>query len=172
MSKKWMTRICLLLCAILLYSLPEEMNIFVQALGMPLYARAEELNDSEAYFREYGSSGQPGGWDDGAVVYTRDNGTLTVSGSGVILSNRFKNDMNINKVIIGAGITGIGDGAFFMAKNIRNVEFEAGSQLTTIGNNAFNSSPIESINLPGGLQTIGDGAFATNKLNTLRFLPV
>ena len=64
---------------------------------------------------------------------------------------------NLQKVIIGNGVTTIGQGAFARCYNLREVEF--GSTVQTIGNYAFNHDPIESINLPNSLITIGNCVF-------------
>ena len=73
---------------------------------------------------------------------------------------------------LGENLTIIGENAF-NSTNIRNVEFEELTEGTalTIGDSAFAWCGIESIVLPDGLTTIGDHAFAYNRLEGSLVIP-
>jgi len=62
-------------------------------------------------------------------------------------------------IVIPADVTEIGYGAF-EARQIKNVTFEAGSQLNRINNVVFGNNTLTSIDLPDGLQFIGNGVFS------------
>ena len=64
-------------------------------------------------------------------------------------------------ITIPASVETIGDRAFYGSFNIK-LEFEEGSNLTTIGTNAFSRCQIEEINLPESLVNIGSYAFSNN----------
>ena len=71
-----------------------------------------------------------------------------------------KKKLNIEKVIIGEGITSIGSCAFAGCENLNEVTFN-GKQVKTIGWGAFmNCSNLGSISLPNMLNSIEDVAFA------------
>ena len=91
-----------------------------------------------------------------------ENGVLTVTGSGVIPEKAFFDPNgahnNINKLVIGEGITGIDDDAFCYCKNIKTVSLP--STLQYIGGSAFfYCLALEEINIPYGVTKIGNGAF-------------
>lgn len=73
---------------------------------------------------------------------------------------------------LGASLTSIGNSAF-NSTSIRNVKFaELGDGVSlTIGNSAFAWCGIKSIELPEGLATIGDHAFAYNSLSGSLVIP-
>ena len=78
---------------------------------------------------------QTGTCGDG-LTWTLDTaGTLTVSGSGEISANAFAVNSRIVRAEIGAGVTGIGMGAFLKCANLEAVTLPAG--LTTLGTAAF-----------------------------------
>ena len=69
-------------------------------------------------------------------------------------------DVKETNLIIGQKVTKIPAGLFFSDNNIINVVFEEGSVCRGIGACAFYNSYIKSINLPEGLQSIGNLAFS------------
>ena len=72
---------------------------------------------------------------------------------------------NLFVIKIGAGVAEIGDGAFDGCLRLHRVDFAEGSQLKTIGQQAFCSCPdLTGISLPEGLQTIGFAAFEKSNL--------
>ncbi len=94
-----------------------------------------------------------------------NDGILTISGTGDIYDYYCDNmpwyqyiSSGITSVIIGEGVTSIGDSAFAYCSNIESIVLPEG--LTSIGEDAFyNCSNIESIVLPEGLEVIGESAF-------------
>lgn len=74
----------------------------------------------------------------------------------------FKNHRNLTSIQIPATVKTIGQSAFqYAGYDMANltVTFENGSELTTIGQNAFQESKVQSINLPSELTSIGASAF-------------
>ena len=63
-------------------------------------------------------------------------------------------------------ITTIADNAFQVA-GLTEIVFEAGSGLTTIGNNAFRGNPVPSITLPNTVTSIGNDAFRDTGLTSI-----
>lgn len=98
-----------------------------------------------------------------------------------------QNATQLESVILGNGITGIGNYAFYKCSNLATVNLPADGQLTTIGTAAFSSdynyssatdkgksdSPkIQTIDIPASVTSIGYRAFsACMSLNTVRVAP-
>jgi hypothetical protein len=71
---------------------------------------------------------------------------------------------------IPASVESIGEGAFSLCYNLTTVTFEEGSQLKSIGDDAFSGAPpfsgmtsqtpITSITIPASVETIGENAFS------------
>ena len=130
-----------------------------------------------------GSCGEQVQW-----ALTDEGATLTISGTGAM--NNYDNSSNrppwyayrdtIESVVVGEGITGIGNYAFCEHDALTSISLPAG--LTSIGNDAFactsmtaivlpetitnigewafNGALIEKINIPNGVTTISNGAFS------------
>ena len=97
------------------------------------------------------------------VKATLKNGVLTVSGSGAIPNYDYSNSpkwldeiSEIKKVIIGTGITRIGDWAFMDTVNLESVSW---GSVTSIGEAAFCRSGLKSVTIPDRVTTIGMFAF-------------
>ena len=74
----------------------------------------------------------------------------------------------VQEVEIHPTTTRIAEGAFRSRENLASVTFASGSQLISIGANAFeNCFSLTSIMLPSGLTTIGGGAFHNSHLDSL-----
>ena len=114
----------------------------------------------------------------GNVVYKLDaDGTLTLTGSGVIgefvWDGRYQpwKDFRdqIKKVVISEGITAIGSGAFAYCKNIESVELPT-SSLTSIGGNAFmdagTKNAFANFTVPASVTKVGAYAFGYYQENT------
>ena len=73
-------------------------------------------------------------------------------------------------IVIPKEVTSLGDNVFAGRNKITKVEFEAGSQLKTIGRSCFEGcTSLQSIDLPEGLQSIGASAFANcNQITTFK----
>ncbi len=89
-----------------------------------------------------------------------DNGELRIYGSGKITSTNFSNiTEHFDKLIIGEGITGIGDLVFSDCDNLKSVKLP--NSMTSIGSYAFSDCKrMTSINLPDNIDTIKTGAFS------------
>ena len=92
--------------------------------------------------------------------------TLTISGYGAMKDEyRPYDDANsrkkkITKIIIGNGVTTIGQGAFWDCSGVKEVVFEKGSSLKEIKKNGFHSNiNLKEIVLPASLEIIGISAF-------------
>ena len=91
------------------------------------------------------------------------SGTLTILGKGAMPDFSSveeqpwsDNNSQIQKIVIGDGVTNIGSGAFW---NCGALSVEIASSVTVIGNSAFRDSKIISATIPSGVKTIGDDAF-------------
>ncbi len=99
------------------------------------------------------------------VTWKLDGGTLTISGKGAMTDFTDKNlppwiesAESIEKIVVGSGVTRIGDVAFILCANATSVSIP--STVTEIGEGAFSYCyGLESITLPGGLKKIGPMAF-------------
>lgn len=92
-----------------------------------------------------------------------NNGTLTISGSGMITQTSVKNCghslSEIKKVIIKKGITSIGDWAFYSCSSLNSIEIP--NSVTSIGERAFEDcSSLNSIKIPDSVTSIGGCAFS------------
>ena len=101
------------------------------------------------------------------------DGTLTITGTGAIPDYPIASEVltildvaqtpwkdyqsEIRSVVIGEGITRVGDYVFCNVPNLRSVTFP--STLREIGDYAFYHAPIRVLKLPKGLQSIGAHAF-------------
>ena len=99
------------------------------------------------------------------AYYDKANCTLTLKGSGAMkdyISSPWArvSDYDITDVIIGDGITHIGNSAFAGMLRLKNVSIS--NTVKSVGKNAFSGSILlESVNLPASVETIGAGAFIT-----------
>ena len=113
-----------------------------------------------------------GAWADsscgGGLTWTLSSGTLTISKTGEgdgampdydLQKVPWYNEMNnITSVVIGDGVTGIGQYAFFNCSNLASLTI--GSSLQSIGVQAFSRcSKLASVNLPASVTKIEDNAF-------------
>lgn len=108
------------------------------------------------------------------ITWTLDgSGTLRLSGSGAMtdfigadgyysygcgLRPWYESSLNIRKIVIGSGITHIGDYAFCDSAYLNEVSIP--STVTSIGKEAFaNCEALQNISLPSGLTSLGIGTF-------------
>ena len=107
-------------------------------------------------------------WD-----YKKDGQTLTITGSGAMTAFTGTEDIawssvasSVKKVVVGAGITSVGDYAFFGMSSLSEVQLPDG--LVSIGKLSFAYTPaLEGITLPESLTTIGYGAFETSGIKAI-----
>ena len=75
---------------------------------------------------------------------------------------------SIQHLVIGSGITYIGNYVFYNHKALQDVTFEEGSKLEAIGHDAFNNcTSLSSITLPEGLTTVHNYAFSSTGLTSV-----
>ena len=116
-----------------------------------------------------------GEYGDGLRWTLTADGTLTITGAGAMPDYTQEElfmdehidqkapvpwqayDADLRAVVIGEGITRVGDYTFMNCRNVANVTLP--STLRSIGKYAFSFCAAETIALPNGLQEIGDRAF-------------
>lgn len=122
-----------------------------------------------------------GKWNDNGITYQLDSdGTFTISGTGasqkfslytsLVTDAPWYSDRSyIKKVVIGDGISHIGDNSFFGCYNLKEIQFSSAKTLKSIGTQAFaNCSGITGVALPYGLVSVGTQAFlCCNGITTL-----
>jgi hypothetical protein len=96
-----------------------------------------------------------------------------VIGSGVtsIGNYTFAYCTGLTSINIPAGVTSIGDNAFWNCSNLATVTFAEDSQLATIGISAFSTCRgLASVEIPASVTSIGNNAFSTcNGLGSVTF---
>jgi len=119
----------------------------------------------------YDDIGAPGN-ESNVWAVLEDNGTLTVSGSGDMADYaQYQNSplwrgANITDVIIGDGVTSIGDWAFGDLFSLTSVTI--GDDVETIGDYAFRSCmSLTSMTIGEGVKTIGESAFESSGLTSV-----
>ncbi|MBQ9661822.1 MAG: leucine-rich repeat protein [Oscillospiraceae bacterium] len=98
-----------------------------------------------------------------------DSGTLTISGTGAMISYQQGSNVttapwgaNINKVIIDAGITSIGSYAFYGCSSLASVDIP--DTVTSIGSYAFElCKKLTVIDIPESVTSIGSAVFENCK---------
>ena len=95
------------------------------------------------------------------TVIDEETATLYINGTGEIPKNFYRtvNLENIKTIVIGDGITSIGEYAFSGCKGLTTIEIP--NSVTTIGNNAFSGcTGLTTIEIPDSVTTIGKYAFS------------
>lgn len=128
------------------------------------YAQEYALEHNIPFYEELTWSG--GTWS------LSDDGTLTISGKGVISLKRLEPwlYLKFNTLVIEKGITGI-DGAFSSTNSLKKVILPEG--LESIGRHAFSfCKKLEQIEIPESVEEIGRAAFRGDvSLNKVTFSP-
>ncbi|MBQ8849878.1 MAG: leucine-rich repeat domain-containing protein [Clostridia bacterium] len=107
-------------------------------------------------------------WD-----YKKDGQTLTITGSGTMTSFTGTEDVawadvvtSVKKVVVGSGVTTVGDYAFFGMTQLSEVSLP--DTVTAIGKLSFAYTPaLTGIDLPDSLSSVGYGAFETSGLTAI-----
>ncbi len=102
-----------------------------------------------------------------AITWTLDKeGTLTLTGTGKMGSRDWYayND-DIKCVIIGSGITSVSENAFANCENLTNIQIA--SSVKDIEANAFSGTNFRTIDLPDGLERVGEFAFQSSSLQKI-----
>ena len=94
-----------------------------------------------------------------------DEGVLTITGTGEMQDwhwskpSPWLEDKSVKQIIIGDGVTTIGDYAFWSCPSLTSVTI--GNSVTTIGDNAFSDCrSLTSVTIPNSVRTIVKGAFS------------
>lgn len=96
---------------------------------------------------------------DGGARTDRLSGNLVIDSSISSIADWAFRNTELTSVTIPAGVTSIGDGAFYLSDNLYSLEFMPNSNLKSIGAQAFDSTRLTELNLPDTVQTIGERAF-------------
>ncbi len=161
-----------------------------------------DINWKVEFFDKNGASVAPELVADSSSKVDVKEGTLTVTGTGAMFdfANADNTDLPwykyynfITKIVIGEGITSVGNNAFFGLSKVKEVVFPESlerigsssfancsgkawrylslpSNLKTIGESAFANTSFKEVVLNDGLETIGAHAF--NGANTMRTIVV
>ena len=126
----------------------------------------DETTSTDASITESGSCG------DSATYNLYNDGTLEISGTGLIKSNAFYKRQDIKKLIINEGITEIGDNAF--AETALEGEISFPQTLKKIYYNAFRlCTGLESVTINSDLTEVGSwgdgGPFIDSGVKTMTF---
>jgi len=101
--------------------------------------------------------------EDGNTHFRVENNLLIRNSDQTVLFGVVVN----GAVTIPASVLSIGNGAFNAVTTLTSVIFETGSQLTTIGSNAFRRTSLTSIILPSSVTLIGFSAFRYTALTSI-----
>ncbi len=111
-----------------------------------------------------------------SVSWTLDDGTLTIAGNGEMPSYSsgeapwYDCRSSITRIVVGDGITGIGDYAFYNCNKATSVVLP--NSLTSIGNHAFSGCrSLPNITFPAGVNSIEAWAFSNCTSLTSVVLP-
>lgn len=109
--------------------------------------------------------------DENLPQYQLENGVLTVSGTGRIDNNLYKNNTDITELVIKNGITSVGDYSFYECTSLTRVILP--DTLTEIGSHAFaKCTALTEIDLNEGLSTIEDRGFEDCTALKRVFIPI
>lgn len=109
--------------------------------------------------------------DENSPQYQLENGVLTVSGTGRIDNNLYKNNTDITELVIKNGITSVGDYSFYECTSLTRVILP--DTLTEIGSHAFaKCTALTEIDLNEGLSTIEDRGFEDCTALKRVFIPI
>ena len=138
-----------------------------------VFSQGQFVNSTTADVRLAGQCGN----DVWFVLYT--DGLLKLSGTGPMYAATSGNAMpwyslrtSIKSLYIGSGITSLANYAFTRASNLKTVEFEANSQLKTIGKQAFlKNYSLTEIVIPDSVTSMGSYIFSNCTRLTKATLP-
>lgn len=105
---------------------------------------------------------------EGLSYVLEDDGTLTITGTGQIADEAFRDVPAIRNVVINEGVSGIGAMAFLDTWNIVTISFPQSMRI--IGDSAFSvCRSLGNVSIPEGVTSVGEGSFsccfAMNKLS-------
>ena len=99
------------------------------------------------------------------ITWSLEDGVLTISGTGAMYDScSWEHIDEISSVVLGDGITHIGENAF---AGMAIDSLEIPSTVTSIGKGFISNTNITSITLPASVQTIADGAFLGSSVSDI-----
>ncbi|MCD8206398.1 MAG: leucine-rich repeat domain-containing protein [Bacteroidales bacterium] len=101
--------------------------------------------------------------DDGSTPVTFEAGSQLTTLSASV----FEHAEKLKTVEIPATVTSLDACAFYYCKGLEEITFGEGTQLSSIGNNAFAYTVLKSICIPAGVTSIGYYAFRGNNCDNL-----
>ena len=122
-------------------------------------------NGSGQYVCTCGESMPAEGTCGDGVYWRFEDGTLTISGNGVMYNYAYSNPVpweslrgDITDIVVKEGVTSIGDSAFAYCRSLTSVTIPEG--VTSIGDSAFNNcSSLTSVTIPEGVTSIERDTF-------------
>lgn len=105
------------------------------------------------------------------TFYASKISSINISSSAAYIGESAFEGSSIANILIPASVTSIGNSAFKNARLLSSITFEEGSQLTTIGESAFEyANNLVTINFPASLTYIAYEAFwGARRLTTISF---
>lgn len=118
------------------------------------------LDKGNRYVSVIGKKGLINNFPHEIINYSSKKRNVTIRETTKIIGNRsfFYNNFLIF-VVISSSVEEIGDHAFSICKNLRSVKFLKNSKLRKIGEGAFTSTSLRSIEIPESLEEIGQDVF-------------
>ena len=143
-----------------------------------MYYLKTNLNTSNEYFKNYdwledgreitiSSTPGPGDSDQSCgedATFREEGTTVTITGSGAIADEAFKDNSTITEVVIEEGITEIGNSSFKNMASLESVKIP--DSVTNIGDSAFAETPNLSLVEGGSNATIANNAFTSSTSNS------
>ena len=131
--------------------------------GFTIYVPSAKVSDYKTAWSAYASVITANTQTCGTNVnWAYDNGTLYIIGTGAMADNSqpwSSNSNNIKNVVVGDGVTHIGNSAFrFLINPDLTITF--GKDVQSIGNYACQTCSLKVVTIPASVTSIGDGAFA------------
>ena len=98
------------------------------------------------------------------------NGVMTIpEGVTHISAGAFGGNQSVKKIVLPESLREIGDYAFFGCTNLKEVVFNSGSTILSVGNYTFTETGLDSIVIPTGVTSIGNYAFSGSALKSVEF---
>lgn len=98
------------------------------------------------------------------------NGVMTIpEGVTHISAGAFGGNQSVKKIVLPESLREIGDYAFFGCTNLKEVVFNSGSTILSVGNYTFAETGLDSIVIPTGVTSIGNYAFSGSALKSVEF---